>query len=130
MKRSLQFLAVFILFFQAIHLYAQDASTEKRSFQISKQDEGVKIDGRLDDAIWAKLSPIKDFTMSTPRFMDTPSYDTEVKMFYTDEAVYIGAHMIDEEPDKILKEMTKRDELGNTDFFGFLIDLSSGISRF
>lgn len=122
MKRSLQFLAVFILFFQAIPLYAQDASTEKRSFQIFKQDAGVKIDGRLDDPIWAKLSPIKDFTMSTPRFMDAPSYDTEVKMFYTDEAVYIGAHMIDEEPDKILKEMTKRDELGNTDFFGFLID--------
>ena len=43
---------------------------------------------------------------------------TEVKVLYDDDAVYIGAILYDNEPSKILKEISERDNFGVTDFFG------------
>jgi hypothetical protein len=98
-----------------------DPGTDK-NFQINKYSEGIKVDGILDEDQWQTAQVIDDFVMSTPDFGAEGTFKTEVKMFYTDEAVYISAYLKDDEPSEILKEITKRDELGNTDFFGFLID--------
>ena len=40
---------------------------------------------------------------------------TEVKICYDSKNIYFGIMMYDNAPDSILKELTKRDNLGNSD---------------
>ena len=116
-------LTILSIFWLSSLLFAQyDPGDLKKSFQVKKYTEGVKVDGVLDEEQWLNAQVIDDFVMSTPRYGEEGSFSTEVKMFYTDEAVYVSAYLKDESPNEILKEITQRDQLGNTDFFGFLID--------
>lgn len=50
------------------------------------------------------------------------SLKTDVKIVYDDLGIYFGATMKDPEPDKILKELTERDGIGNDDFFFVLLN--------
>ena len=47
---------------------------------------------------------------------------TEVKVLYDNDGVYIGVRLYDDEPSKILKEITERDDFGTTDAFGVFIN--------
>ena len=46
---------------------------------------------------------------------------TEVRILYDDEAIYVAALLYDDEPSKIMKEITERDDFGTTDAFGIFI---------
>jgi hypothetical protein len=48
--------------------------------------------------------------------------ETNVKILYDNEAIYIGATLYDDDPNKILKEITQRDDQGTSDNFGVFIN--------
>lgn len=88
-----------------------------------KAVEAPKIDGVLDDAVWQNIQPVSDFSTFEPDVGKTPNQKTEVRITYDNIAVYIGAYMYDETPDKILKEMGLRDTWNiNADYFGVCFD--------
>ena len=47
---------------------------------------------------------------------------TEVKILYDDQAIYISALLYDDEPSKIMREITERDDFGSSDTFGIYIN--------
>ena len=47
-----------------------------------------RIDGVLDDAVWAKAPVISDFVQKVPNEGTTPSEVTEVRIVYDDDALY------------------------------------------
>ena len=49
-------------------------------------------------------------------------FKTEVKILYSNDAIYIGAKLYDPNPEKILKELVERDEIGTSDYFGIFIN--------
>src|SRR4029077_1103146 len=55
----------------------------------------ITIDGKLDEAAWAKATPITEFRQQNPREGDAPSQRTEVRVLYDERAIYIGARMYD-----------------------------------
>ena len=81
-----------------------------------------KIDGILNDSSWLQAVPAGDFIQVEPVFGQAASFRTEVRFIYDDHALYIGAMMFDPSPDSILKELSVRDEILNTDYFGVSID--------
>ena len=85
---------------------------------------GINIDGNLNESQWQTAPVAKDFFMFAPdngKEVDK-SKDTEVKILYDNEAIYIGAILYDAEPSKILKELTQRDDQGTSDNFGVFIN--------
>jgi hypothetical protein len=46
---------------------------------------------------------------------------TEVKVLYDNDAIYVAAVLYDE-PNKILKEISQRDDFGTSDVFGVFIN--------
>lgn len=84
--------------------------------------ETVKIDGILDDPAWLTAPVARDFTQLEPLPDLSPSQQTEVRILYDDKAIYIGAILFDSQPDSILKQLSQRDDLGNTDWFSIYID--------
>lgn len=70
---------------------------------------GPVIDGYLNDDVWKQAIPITDFTQQEPIAGAKPSLQTEVRIIYDDENLYVGVMCYDNEPDKIIARALKWD---------------------
>ena len=98
-------------------------SQNKKTYQIKRTHRAPKIDGFLDDEVWKTADTAKDFTQFRPEMgiKDTDSIKTMVKIAYDDKAIYFGAYLHDN-PSKIMRQLTTRDDFGQSDFFGIFIN--------
>ena len=81
------------------------------------------IDGRLDERAWA-LSPVTgDFVQKEPLQGAAATQGTLVRFCYDDDALYIGATMLVDDPAEILSTLSRRDNAGNSE--RLLISLDS-----
>lgn len=95
---------------------------EKKQTSAARTSEEIKVDGELTEPAWHKAETARDFIELAPR-PGTPSpFRSEVRLLYDDAALYVGAMLYDSAPDSILKELSQRDEQGNADWFGIMID--------
>lgn len=101
---------------------AQPPEITKKHTTATRIAESIRIDGQLDDAAWAKALPTTDFIQNSPNPGQPASQHSEVRVLYDNTAMYIGARLLDAQPDSILREMTERDNIGNTDWFAVIID--------
>ena len=115
MKKSL----LFCLFFICATIFPQ-----KKALKTVPIQGGISIDGNLDEPNWKTASVANDFYMFAPDNgkQISPKKETQVKILYDNEAIYIGATLYDDEPNKILKEITQRDDQGTSDNFGVFIN--------
>jgi hypothetical protein len=82
-----------------------------------------RIDGALDDGAWSTAPVISDFVQKTPTEGAAPSVQTEVRLLYDDDALYVGARMRRPDPQNIRRSITRRD--GDSDAEVFMISLDS-----
>ncbi len=90
-----------------------------------KRDGPIRIDGRVDEAAWAKANPIKEFTQFDPDNGKPATQRTEVRFMYDEEALYVGARMYDSlGAAGISTRLVRRDQGGNdpTDLFQLIFD--------
>ncbi len=99
-------------------------NAQKKSLATKFTSEKITIDGKFDEVAWDKAAIATDFFMIQPDNGVPISQErrTEVKMVYTNDAVYVAAKLYDNEPNKILKELTTRDNFATADHFGILIN--------
>lgn len=98
---------------------------QQKEITAQRIDTPPKIDGVLDDQIWNSLPTYGDFSMWQPGNEGTipQNLKTEVKLAYDDKAVYIAAYLFDDQPDKILRQFSQRDNVFvQADFFGVAIN--------
>ena len=100
--------------------YSQIA--EKKIYVSAKTDDPPKIDGILDDNTWKDMAVATDFLQFRPHNGEAATFNTEVKIVYDNEAVYVSAMMYDGYPDSIYTELSRRDECNNVSSFGIYID--------
>lgn len=99
-------------------------SQTKKSVSTKKTTETISIDAELNEASWKDAEIATDFVSLEPK-NGTPipeEFKTEVKILYSNDAIYVGAKLYDPNPEKILKELVERDEIGTSDFFGIFIN--------
>ncbi len=121
---KLVFFLIFFLSLYNLDLLAQDNSRIIKQLKAKRITEVPNIDGKLDDAVWENADIAKEFFMVQPGDRDLEPNDqkTQVKVLYDDNAIYIAGYMINSNPDSILKQLTERDNFGNSDSFGFTIN--------
>ncbi len=68
----------------------QDSSFPDRSYNILKIDVPVFIDGRLSEEIWEKVDHMGYFYQYFPEDSVRAVMDTEIRMVYDDDALYIS----------------------------------------
>ena len=98
--------------------------SQKKTLQAQSTSQSIIIDGKLDETAWENAPIASDFIMFEPdNGKPIPeSQKTEIKVIYNNDAIYIGAMMYDNEPGKILKEISQRDNFGTADIFGVFIN--------
>ncbi len=94
----------------------------RRQLAATRTATAIKLDGVLDDAAWASAPVAGQFTQFRPHPGPAERLPTEVRVLYDDAAMYVGARMVEASPDSIKRELTQRDNIGNTDFFAFFLD--------
>ncbi|WP_299122782.1 DUF5916 domain-containing protein [uncultured Winogradskyella sp.] len=96
---------------------------DKKTLKIERTETPPKIDGVLNDAVWENADIATGFIQFRPEIGNTPPPEerTEVKMAYDDEAIYVAAYLYDD-PSKIMKQLTSRDNFGQNDFFALVLN--------
>lgn len=100
------------------------AEKTKKKLYTKRTTKNITIDAQLNENEWNLVNGATGFVMYDPDNGKpiTENFKTEVKVLYDDNAIYIGAILLDDEPDKILKEIAERDNQGVADLFGVFIN--------
>lgn len=69
------------------------------------------IDGIFNDAAWEKAEWINEFIQRSPVEGKKPSQNTEIAILYDDNFIYVGIKAYDTEPEKIERQLSRRDDL-------------------
>ncbi len=75
----------------------------------------VQIDGRMDEDAWNQAALLTDFTQYDPVEGIEATEPTEVRVFYSSEAIYFGVRAFDSQPDLILANLGERDKVALVD---------------
>ncbi|MFM9006801.1 MAG: carbohydrate binding family 9 domain-containing protein, partial [Flavobacteriales bacterium] len=94
------------------------AQYDAKSLEAVRTEVVPKLDGQLDDACWQNARIGNGFVMNTPTPGIPLPQETEVRVLYHEDAVYIAIMCFDTAPDSILHELCGRDKNCNTDFAG------------
>jgi hypothetical protein len=83
----------------------------------------ARIDGVLDEAVWAEAVLIDDLHQVFPQEFVEPSQRTEVRLFYTPDALYIGARLWESDASQITDRVLRQGQaLGGDDIFAVILD--------
>lgn len=117
---------IIILFFALFSglCYPQEKSSDK-TYTATRISEAPTIDGVLDDEVWKGLPVASDFVMLEPGdgTPAPPSHPTEVKLAYTNEALYVAAYLFDDNAESIRMQFAQRDNIPIADYL--VLDLNT-----
>lgn len=113
------YLSLYLLLIIPVFTFAQ---VDQRLYTATRISESIQIDGELNEKIWEEGIVATDFIALEPVPGEKAKQKSEVKILYDDEAIYIGAYLQEVSKDSILRELTERDNIGNSDWFGFVVD--------
>ena len=83
----------------------------------------IRVDGTLDDAVWAQAQVISDFVQQEPRVNEPATERTEVRVVFDDGAMYFGITCLDSDPSRIIARELRRDNtLKDDDRFEIVLD--------
>lgn len=111
-------------------LAAQSTQAERAARRIAAVPVStpITVDGNLDEAAW-KAAPVADgFTQSEPRTGQPATEATEVRVLFDAERLYIGAHLRDREPGKLIINDIRKDFV-ETDQDDFEVILDTFLDR-
>ena len=90
-----------VINYDTIHL-------EKRITAI-RATGAITLDGSLDEPAWSEAPVANGFIQNDPHEGNPATYDTDVRVLYTDDALYVGVFAHDEETSKIVVNDLKKD---------------------
>jgi len=83
----------------------------------------ITLDGALDEPAWSEAQVANGFIQNEPREGTPATYDTEVRVLYTYDALYFGVWAKDDEPSKLIVSDLKKDyNTGSSDGFRVVLD--------
>jgi len=102
---------------------APTAATAKRTLTAARRTHPIHLDGALDEPDWAHAPVATSFTQRFPDPGKPATFQTEVRILYDDDAIYVGARMYDPHPDSIVAPMARRDPQDiYSDWFDVIFD--------
>ena len=120
--------AIWLLLFSAVLLSSAAEAQQPLppTIQAVRLTTPLRIDGKLDETVYATVPPMSGFTQQEPTEGAPATERTEVWFFYDRDNVYIVARCWESEPGRIIANELRRDHntvgAGNNDTFAFTLD--------
>ncbi len=97
------------------------ASPASPAHAVEREGE-IRVDGRLAEEAWSRARAITDFVQGEPVEGAAPERRTVVRLLYDGEAIYVGARLYEDDPSRIARQLVRRDETGQADYFQVAFD--------
>ena len=98
-------------------------ASNRRAYETVRTSNRPKIDGFLDDLCWENDGVwAGDFIQQAPRQAASPSQQTEIKILYDDDNIYIAIRCYDNYPEGIRPILGRRDDWTVGDITGVAFD--------
>lgn len=101
----------------------KSGSAPPRTMRAFRRSGPITIDGKLDDPAWAKAEPSGGMVQSYPQPGQPASDQTEIRVLYDDDALYVGIRMFDAHPDSIAAGLARRDATAATGIYSDWVHL-------
>ncbi|MEO6401170.1 MAG: DUF5916 domain-containing protein [Vicinamibacteria bacterium] len=102
---------------------ATQSAEGRLTMAATKTESEIKLDGLLDEDIWQKAPAISGFVQSEPKEGEAATEDTEVRIAYDSDSIYIAAYCHDREPGKLIVAALRKDfKEDEQDAFGVALD--------
>ncbi len=82
----------------------------------------ISIDGRLDEAEWSQAPVVSGFLQREPAEGSPATEATDLRLLYDDGALYVGVRLHDSEPSRIVRQLSRRDDVAEADSFSLFLD--------
>lgn len=82
----------------------------------------ITLDGRLDEPDWQAAPVASGFLQRDPDQGQPATEPTELRLLFDDHALYVGARLRDDAPDRIVRQLSRRDALPEADSFTLFLD--------
>ncbi len=102
------FTVCLLMILSTVSLFSQTPST-KKTYTTSVAMLAPVIDGVDNDECWNSVGWGSDFIQTDPQENTAPSQKTEFKILYDDNNLYVFIRAYDDEPDKISRIISRRD---------------------
>jgi len=83
--------------------------SQTRTYLSERTVKAPDIDGQLTDDCWLNASWMGDFVQYEPNSGESPSQPTLFAVAYDDNNLYVAIKSLDNEPDKIVRRISRRD---------------------
>ena len=101
-----------------------DATDEAiRIPRVAEAEAAIKVDGRLDEAVWRQVPAYDHMMVTTPDKGETPAHRTHTFLFYTERGLYVGAWN-EQPPETLVGRLSGRDMFETTDAYQIVVDSS------
>ncbi len=123
-KKKLKNFETYLLYLIAFLLINSVSIIAKDTSNIipERTNEKIKIDGILDEKIWRSKSISGSFKTFLPSYGKSMGERTRVWMSYDSNSLYFAFKCFGSNPQKIKTSISKRDNIGNDDWVGVILD--------
>ena len=87
-----------------------------------REATALKVDGELTDEVWSRAPKIDAFLQRDPKEGAPASFETEARVAYDAQHLYVAILARDPDPSKITGFLTRRDTNSPSDWVSVLID--------
>ena len=87
-----------------------------------RADGPIVLDGRLDEPAWQAAPIASGFLQRDPDQGQPATEPTELRLLFDDHALYVGARLRDDAPDRIVRQLSRRDAVPEADSFTLFLD--------
>ena len=101
----------------------QPAGARMKTTGIARIDAAPVIDGVLDDTVWSQATLVDDMHQIEPVEYTEPTQETRVLIYYDNEALYVGAQLLDSDPEAMVANILRQGEqFWSDELFAVIID--------
>ena len=120
----MQFVGILLVFALWSSPFSEAEGDDEPRVAIAAKIDGESppIDGTLDHPAWAAAPEHTGFTQFQPDAGEPASQRTIVKIVYSEQALYVGARMVDSSADEIMAPLMHQDSPERSDWFEVAID--------
>src|SRR6056297_4189711 len=107
------------LLFVSLHAFSQ---TSEKSFTVKYIENQIKLDGALDEPIWAMAESANTFQQYFPSDSIPARQQSDIKMLYDDTNLYIGIRISAIGKDYVIPSLERDFRAGGNDNISLLFD--------
>ena len=117
--------AVILICMLSLHAVCYSDDRLADPIRVVKVSSPPIIDGILDEPIWKEATVVSDFKQRSPVEAAEPTERTDVLLVYSTNALFIGVHAFDSQPEGIAATVLKRDDFDITQNDQFVIAIDT-----